>query len=138
MPGEAKQLLQNATQCAAAEEKAGKSTHAPITSGGFKAPGRLGDPGMDLQSDPRVNPKLLEAVTPIGMNSWRVSPTLAKLNENSSVEEIGELIGEFEAGIEMLYTGQAISLEHPSDKDDRKVEQTEQSIKGGDGQEMKV
>lgn len=138
MAGEAKQQLKNAAAGAAAEKKAGKSVHEPITSGSYKAPGRLGDPGMDLQDDPRVNAKLLAAVTPLGMNKFSVSPTLEKVNENSTIDEIAELIGEFEAGIEMMYSGKALSLEHPSDKDDPKVDQTEQTIKGGDGQDMKV
>ena len=138
MTGEAKQQLTNATAAAAAEKKAGKSTHAPITSGSFKAPGRLGDPGMDLQDDPRVNPKLLAAVTPLGMNKFQVSPTLETLNENSSLEDIAKLIAEFEGGIDMMYSGKAVPLDHPSDKDEPKVDQTEETIKGGDGQDMKV
>lgn len=138
MAGEAKQQLKNAAAGAAAEKEAGKSVHAPITNGTFKAPGRLGTPGMDLQDEPRVNANLLAAVTPLGMHKFSVSPTLAKLNENSTLDEMAELIAEFEAGLDMMYSGKALPLDHPSDKNDPKVEQTEETIKGGDGQDMKV
>jgi acetyl esterase/lipase len=137
MAGEAKAKLKKASEAAAAEAKAGKSSHTPLQSNGFKAPGRLGDPGMELQDEPRVNANLLAAVTPLGMNKFAPPQTLAKLSENSTLEEISEMIAEFENGVLMLYNGQIIPLDLPSDKE-QQIEQTEETIKGGDGQDMKV
>ncbi len=106
MPGEARQLLKNAVEAAAAEAKAGKSTHTAVQVGGYKAPGRLGDPGMELKDEPRVNPKLLAAVTPIGMDRFGAPPGLSKLTADSSLDEIAELVAEFEV--------RAISSSRPS------------------------
>lgn len=100
MAGEAKQLLKNAVEAAAAEAKNnGKSSHPAIQAGGYQAPGRLGDPNRELKDDPRVNPKLLAAVAPLGMDRSAPPPGLAKLTENSSLDEIAELVAEFEQGI---------------------------------------
>ncbi|KAK5174191.1 uncharacterized protein LTR77_001271 [Saxophila tyrrhenica] len=137
MPGEARQLLKHAVEAAADEAKTGKSSHEAVKVGAYQAPGRIGDPGMGMEHDPRVNPKLLAAVRPLGMDKFQAPPGLAKLTENSSMEEIAELVDEFEQGIMMVYGGHAISLDLPSDKD-MKVEMTEETIKGGDGQDMKV
>jgi len=62
---------------------------------------------------------------------------LSKVNENSSLEEISELMSEFENGIMQIYNG-AIPLDLPTDKDEPEIKMTVETIKGGDGQDMKV
>ncbi len=102
MAGEARQKLRNAAEAAAAEAKnGGRSSHAVNQNGSYKAPGRLGDPGLELKDEPRVDARLLAAVSPIGMDRSTPPQTLAKLNGDSSIDEIAEMIAEFENGITM-------------------------------------
>ncbi|KAK3707566.1 hypothetical protein LTR37_012061 [Vermiconidia calcicola] len=134
MADQVKQQLERATKAVAEEAR---SDYAPRPYN-FKAPGRLGDPMLEPKDDPRVNSKLLEAVTPLGMHKFSAATeSFMKLNADSSLDEIAKPIVEFETGISAIYNG-AIPLDIPSDKDEIKIEQTEQTIKGGDGQAMKV
>ena len=136
MTGEAREQLRNATQGAAADAK-GDSPTSYVQNGAYKAPGRLGDPNMLLSTDPRINPKLLTLFEAMGMAGFGSVPTLSKVNGDSSLEEISELIAEFENGIMQIYNG-AVPLDLPTDKDEPEITMTEETIKGGDGQDMKV
>lgn len=136
MPGEAKALLKTATQYAAKEASSGHPSTPFTTSSNFKAPGRLGDPSMTVGKDPRTNAKLVQLLKTLQMDGFGLPPALNKLNENSSMDEIAVLISEFEDGIVGLYG--AIPLDTESDKDEPAVEMKEETIKGGDGQDMKV
>ena len=136
MTGEAKQQLVNATKGAAADAK-GDLPSSYVQNAAYKAPGRLGDPKMVLKDDPRLNTKLLAILEPMGMAGFGDVPALSRLNENSSLEEISELISEFENGIMQIYNG-AIPLDLATDSEEPELKMTEETIKGGDGQDMKV
>ena len=132
----AKTLLANATADAAREAKDGQPKQAYTKKDAYKGPGRLGDPSMTVGTDPRANAKLLGMLNQLGMQGFGLPPALNQVSENSSLNEIAVLIKEFEDGIKMLYAN--IPLETPADKNELEVEMKEETIKGGDGQDMIV
>ena len=91
---------------------------------------------MEVKDDSRINAKLLKTLETMGMDKFGLPASLAKLNENSTMDEIATLVSEFEDGVVALYEN--IPLELPEDKDEVKVEMNEETIKGGEGQDMKV
>jgi acetyl esterase/lipase len=136
MSTSAKTLLANATADAAREAKDGQPKQAYTKKDAYQGPGRLGDPSMTVGTDPRANAKLLAMLNQLGMQGFGLPPALDKVNENSSLDDIAVLIKEFEDGIKMLYGN--IPLETPDDKNEVEVEMKEETIKGGDGQDMIV
>lgn len=93
-----KEELKNATH-GAAEFREGYNPKPHVQSDNYTPPGRLGKPTMELEEEPRIHASLLETAKQYGM-AKHVSPTtLAKLNENSSLDEIAEMIAEFEDGL---------------------------------------
>lgn len=132
----AKQLLANATADAAREAKDGQPKEPFTKKDAYKGPGRLGDPSMTVGTDPRANARLLAMLNQLGMGGFGLPPALNKVNENSSLDDIAVLIKEFEDGIMMLYNN--IPLETPADKNELEVEMKTETIKGSDGQDMKV
>lgn len=139
MPGETKAQLSNAVK-AAAEFQPGYSPgkpHVQANGNEYTPPGRLGNPTLELQDEPRVHTGLLGAVTPLGMGKHASPTTLAKLKEDSSLDEIAEMVAEFEDGINMIYGGGIVPLDMmPEDAKAVKVEMKKETIKGGDGQDM--
>ena len=136
MSGGVKEKLKNAS-IGAAEFQGGYNPEPHIQNPNYKPPGRLGGP-IELEDEPRVNAALLGTLKQYGMGK-HVSPTvLPKLNENSSLDEIAEMIAEFEGGISMLYESGVLPLDIPEDANEPKVEMTQQTIKGGDEQDMLV
>ena len=136
MPGEAKQQLKNAATGAAAEAKEDYAPKPHGQNSSYKAPGRLGEPKLTVGEDPRSNAALLKLLSSLQMTGFGLPPALSKMNENSSLDDIAVLIKEFEDGIVMLYNN--IPLETADDKNEPKVEMTTETIKGGEGQDMKV
>jgi acetyl esterase/lipase len=136
MTGEAKDLLKNATRDAAAEAKEDYAPKPYGQHGSYQGPGRLGDPKMTVGNDPRTNAKLLQLLNNLGMNGFGLPPALNKVNENSTLDDIAVLIKEFEDGIVGLYNN--IPLSVPGDENEVKIDLKTETIKGGDGQDMKV
>jgi acetyl esterase/lipase len=91
---------------------------------------------MELKDEPRTNAKLLAFASQIGLDRNAPPKALEKLNENSTIDEIAEMIDEFETGIVGLYNN--IPLDIPEDKTAIEIEREEKTIKGGDGQDMKI
>lgn len=73
-------------------------------------PGRLGNPDLDLRSDPRTNPRLLAALAAFGLDAPASPPPLTR---NDAVESVAEFVGQAEAGFEGLY--EALPNELPGD-----------------------
>lgn len=134
MAGEAREKLRNASQAAQAIYKSGNKPNVPSQSSAWTAPGRLGDPTMQLGDDPRVNAQLLEFASKIGLDKDQLSDSFFKLNENSSLDEIAAMIEEFDSGLGLVYNG--IPIELPEDKDAIEIERKQETISGGDGQDM--
>ena len=82
-----------------------------------------------------MNTQLLSFAGQVGLDKDAPPASLYKLNENSTLDEIAGLIDEFETGIHGLYD--AVPLELPEDAAVA-VKRTEETIKGGDGQDMLV
>lgn len=138
MTGEAKEQLRNAAHGAATEFKESYNPKPHMQNPVYKAPGRLGDPRKELEDEPRVHASLLETARQYGMAKHVPPTTLPKLHENSSLDEIAEMVAEFEDGVMVLYAGGVLPLDIPEDANEPKVEMTKQTIKGGDGQDMLV
>ena len=135
MAGSVKEHLRNATQLAAAEAKGDSNPAPPAQNGNWKAPGRLGDPKMTLSNEPRVDAKLLATISAIGIDKAPPPSTLAKLSENSSMDEIAAMMKEFEDGLIPLYD---MPNDLPEDKNAPEIVREDQTIKGGDGQDMLI
>lgn len=138
MTGEAKAQLKIASEGAAKEFKDSYKPKLHAHEPSYKAPGRLGEPNLELEDDPRTNAKLLETFKQLQMGKHTQPATLAKVNENSSIDEIAVLVDEFESGINVLYQDHVLPLSIPEDANEPKVEMTKETIKGGDGQDMIV
>ena len=70
-------------------------------------PGRLGDPGMELKSDPRADPRMLAAMAPFGLD---VAPDPVPFTGESSIEELSEFAKMAEPGFETLFDTMLLSL----------------------------
>lgn len=136
MTGEAKTYLANATQGAAKEAKDGHPSKPYTQDTVWKAPGRLGNPKIVVGEDPRTNTKLLQMLNAMGMGGFGLPPALAQLNENSSIDDIAVMLKEFEDGLKILYAN--LPLDLPNDDKAPAIEMKTETIKGGDGQDMKV
>ncbi len=138
MPGDAKAQLKTAAQTNKTEFTDNYKPKQHVTEPTYKAPGRLGEPKMELEDDPRINARLLGTVQSFMMGKHAPPNTLAKLDENSSIDEIAEMIAEFEDGVTILYGGDVLPQTMPEDANETKVEMVKETIKGGDGQDMIV
>lgn len=98
MGNESKEALKNAAHGAAIEFKDSYNPKPPAQNPAWKPPGRLGEPRMELEDEPRIHTGLLEMVKQYGMAKHAPPTKLAGLNENSSLDEIAEMLQEFEDG----------------------------------------
>jgi acetyl esterase len=64
-------------------------------------PGRLGSPNMVLRDDPRADPRMIAAMTPLGLE---LAPPPAGVDVNSTIDELLEYCTTAEAGFEGLST----------------------------------
>ncbi len=62
-------------------------------------PGRLGSPNLELQDDPRADPRMIAALVPLGLGASAPLP----VDGSSPLEEIREFIGMVETGFEDLF-----------------------------------
>ena len=76
-------------------------------SANVNLPGRLGDPGMELKSDPRADPRMLAAMAPLGLDT---APEPIPFSAASSIEELSEFAKMAEPGFEMLFDAMMSTL----------------------------
>ncbi len=70
------------------------------TTASIELPGRLGDPDMTLATDPRADPRMVAALSPLGL-AGRADPV--PLTADSSLEDIRALAALGEPGFEQLF-----------------------------------
>ena len=93
-------------------------------------PGRLSNPQNILKTDPRADPRLVEAFAPFGFDG---APEPAPASKDSSSEEILSFCAAAEEGFEGLFVALAEGLP-PVENLERRTE----VIKGVDGNEIKL
>jgi hypothetical protein len=96
-------------------------------------PGKLGNPTMQLKDDPRVDPRILAAGTPLGFAS---DAEPIPLTRHSPMEEILGFCAAAEMGFAAL--GQALYPEGQHNKLSCEVEASTEVIKGVDGNDIKL
>jgi acetyl esterase len=96
---------------------------------GTELPGRLGDPEMELHSDPRSDLKMIKLLAPLGRD--RNVPPPEGVSRQSSREEQLAWAEEFDRGLEAALTQANEGAVVPDD-----VEEKTHSIRGRDGNEI--
>ena len=97
----------------------------------YTPPGRLGDPNMNVTTDPRTNPKISEFLKAMGM-----ADMLNEFPEPAtwSIESLTPYIAATDAAITGMYNG--IDNELPGDADEPEIETSTQTIKGVDNNDI--
>lgn len=95
----------------------------------YKSPGRFGDPSMDLQKDPRANPKLVAALASMGM-AGRVHSEYPP-NDHATLEPL--MAASHEGNLQVF---ERIPIDLPGDEHGAKVEQSTVKIDGVDGNKI--
>ena len=98
----------------------------------YKNPGRLNDPTSSLLTDPRTNPQLLAAITPLGL----AANVETGMPFTSSAEEQRAIMAESSNQFGGLY--EVFPNDLPEDKDAPKVERSDIEIDGRDGNKVKL
>ena len=95
-------------------------------------PGRLGDPNLDLRTDPRLKPRLRAALAAFGLDAPAAD---APAGCRDSMESLIAAVGQQDAGFEGLYA--ALPNDLPGD-DDTDVTQSVETITGVDGNDIEL
>ena len=90
-------------------------------------PGRLGTPDLQLRDDPRADPRMIAAMSPIGLD---VTPPPSPITAASPIADILEACMLAEAGFQMAFGMVNQPTETPG------VSSTVQTITGSDGNEI--
>jgi hypothetical protein len=98
---------------------------------GYTPPGRLGDPNMNVTTDPRTNPKISQLLTSMGM-----ADMLNEYPEPStwSIESLTPYMAATDAAIMGMYNN--LPNELPGDADEPEIETSTQTIKGVDDNDI--
>lgn len=91
-------------------------------------PGRLGDPTLELQSDPRTDPRLVEAFTPLGLGG--AAPTLP-VDRNSPLPELLAVAAATEQAFDTVFSVLLADVKAPEG-----VETRTETITGVDGNDI--
>ncbi|GLZ44007.1 hypothetical protein Acsp06_01920 [Actinomycetospora sp. NBRC 106375] len=91
-------------------------------------PGRLGDPSLDLRTDPRAKPDLVAALAAFGLDGPAAPPPVTRADGPAAVSEA---VGALHDGFSAVYA--AVPLDLPGDAPDDAVEVTETSVASPDG-----
>lgn len=91
-------------------------------------PGRLGDPTLDLRTDPRVKPDLLAALAAFGLDGPAAAPPVTR---EAGPEAVAEAVGALHDGFSAVYA--AVPLDLPDDAPDDAVAVTDTSVASPDG-----
>lgn len=93
-------------------------------------PGRLGNPEMDLKTDPRTDPRLAAALAVFEMD---VAPPPPPVNPDSPLQDRLDFMAEIEAGLDAFH--EALFSDLPPVEN---VERTTRTIKGVDGHDISL
>lgn len=99
----------------------------------YKPPGRLGDPDMSLGTDPRTHTKLLPLFKAFKMDT---NAPPSQLTVTSSLDEIGLSMAKSHTEFEQFYAFLPNDL--PADATEAKLEHSDVTIKGVDGNDVKL
>ena len=101
----------------------------------ISAPGRLGDPEMSLSTDPRVNPKVLQALK--AHNLHESSYLTSDLKPSAPIDTVCDFIRSNEASLEKLYS--RLDYTVPGDPtSSRPISRSETFIEGPDGNKLRL
>jgi hypothetical protein len=105
-----------------------------MASSSYTPPGRLGDPNMSLETDPRTNPKVLKALQGLGMGVNQVSD----LPDSSewTIESLTPGLAASDAAFGGMYD--FVPNDLPTDAEQIAIEISEQTVKGVDGNDIKL
>jgi len=103
-----------------------------MANSSYTPPGRLGNPDMNIITDPRTHPKIRQALLAIGATA----ALTAELPEEWSIESLTPNIAATDAGIAGLY--EMMENDLPTDADEQAINISEQTIKGVDGNDIKL
>src|SRR4051794_23821999 len=106
------------------------TTSTPNRSEQLLLPGRLGDPGRVLKTDPRVDPRLIAAMAPFGLDS---TPPSAPLQADSPLPDKLAYVAKSEVGMEAVFA--ALSADLPPIAN---VQRRTEVIKGVDGNDINL
>lgn len=98
----------------------------------YTPPGRLGNPDMNVMTDPRTNPKIRQQLAALGM----ADAPVPEVPEQFSIEALTPLMAATNDGITQLY--EFLENDLPTDKDEPAIETSEQTIKGVDDNDIKL
>lgn len=101
-----------------------------MANASYTPPGRLGDPTMTLATDPRTHPKIRQFVQAFPV------PNATEYPKDWSIESLTPVIAASEAGVAGLY--EMLENDLPTDANEPAVDIIEQTIKGVDGNDIKV
>ncbi|MFG3257526.1 alpha/beta hydrolase fold domain-containing protein [Streptomyces sp. NPDC048172] len=102
----------------------------PESTGAIERPGRLGDPALSLGTDPRTDPRLVDALIPVGLGD-NTAP--APLGPGAPREQLLEFVAAAEAGIEGLLASLVDGLEPTAGLD-----HTTETIRGPVGNDIQL
>ena len=102
-----------------------------MANASYTPPGRLGNPDMNLVTDPRTHPKIRQVVQAMGGG-----PPNTEFPEEWSIESLTPSIAASHAAVTGLY--EMLENDLPTDADEPAVDISEQKIKGVDGNDIKV
>lgn len=91
-------------------------------------PGRLGDPALDLRTDPRAKPDLVAALAAVGLDGPAAEPPITR---EAGRDAVSEAVGGLHAAFSGLYA--SLPLDLPGDAPDDAVEITDTSVASPDG-----
>ncbi|KAL8743032.1 MAG: hypothetical protein Q9190_004576 [Brigantiaea leucoxantha] len=101
---------------------------------GPTAPGRLGDPEMTLETEPRVHPRLLETLKGYGIQG--PSFLTSELTPDAALDAIIPFVSESGNAIERLY--ESIDYSVPLELSSKPIRMVEQQVRGSDGNDVKL
>ncbi|HWN27681.1 MAG TPA: alpha/beta hydrolase fold domain-containing protein [Actinomycetospora sp.] len=91
-------------------------------------PGRLGDPSLDLRTDPRAKPDLVAALAAFGLDGPAGEPAVTR---EAGPAAVSEAVGALHDGFSAIYAH--VPLDLPGDAPDEAVEVTDTSVASPDG-----
>lgn len=100
----------------------------------FTAPGRLGDPEMSLATEPRIHPKLLEALK--GYDIHKPSYLSPEIAPDAPLDAISSFVSKNEEVIERLLNSMDYSV--PDETSSTTITRFEEFILGPDGNKVKL
>ena len=95
-----------------------------MTTTSVHAPGRLGNPTLEMRSDPRSDPRMLAALAPFGLDGAGAPPPVDATTPRADRLEFA-VAGE--AGFEAVFAALVADLPEVD------VERSTETIEGGDG-----